>query len=726
MRQASIVPRRRSSAVARPTSHYIPISPSSAAEDDLSYSDNSASSADAPISLPPQPHLHPLLAGEGDDYPASSPQLKFQQKEWGASSNKSGLGLGFSRRTSEAAPLAWRNRGGDISGGRRKKLRYCYVLLLVPLSGLFLLIYYTLSASSPSTPAAHLHSWASSLSSSASSRLHSLSTYRSSNSTLRSPHSTYAFAVPLPNERGAYEEHPIHGLIREAKGKWEEKRNRQSKTFEEAVREYGKRYGGRKPPPGFQHWWYWANENKVQLLDEYDSIFSQIEPFLSLRPSEVRRRLTHLEQTPKTDGRDHTLLHIHRGGRKITHSGASWRPAVSEGFESLVKGIAHMLPDLEGGEPITVATYLHDASHTQIGWDAMEGYRKAAGEGRWVNETELPIQGETPWTWRLRTCPLNSALHRSITGLNNNFKPPGPSFVRSHHNEMSYCTNPQNLDLHGSTSGNVYLRPLEPSFALSRTGPDGDLLWPSTIQYDLNPKNESAFLEKQNKIVWRGSPDGIWVGRNMKWRQSQRMRLLTLTNSNDTAPRLLRLTLPDRLGREYQLDTTSSLAELNERYMDIKATGGPVQCEEDLCQYLRETMKFVEKSSLESMADHRYVMDVDGNAYSARFRTHLLGNQLPFKATIYEEWYTSRIQPWVHYIPVRMDYSDLYNLLSFFDGDLTPERKGHHDKLAEEIAHAGKEWAETHWREVDMQAYVFRLLLEYARVLDPAREREHD
>jgi hypothetical protein len=73
-----------------------------------------------------------------------------------------------------------------------------------------------------------------------------------------------------------------------------------------------------------------------------------------------------------------------------------------------------------------------------------------------------------------------------------------------------------------------------------------------------------------------------------------------------------------------------------------------------------------------------------------------------------------------------MDYSDLYNLLTFFSGSspdsTTGERAGNHDHLAEEIAMAGRDWAEKHWRVVDMQAYVFRLLLEYGRVMDLARE----
>jgi len=51
-----------------------------------------------------------------------------------------------------------------------------------------------------------------------------------------------------------------------------------------------------------------------------------------------------------------------------------------------------------------------------------------------------------------------------------------------------------------------------------------------------------------------------------------------------------------------------------------------------------------------------------------------------------------------------MDYSDLYNVLAFFDGGLGPDREGHHDLLANEIAVAGADWAAKHWRVVDMKA----------------------
>jgi len=102
------------------------------------------------------------------------------------------------------------------------------------------------------------------------------------------------------------------------------------------------------------------------------------------------------------------------------------------------------------------------------------------------------------------------------------------------------------------------------------------------------------------------------------------------------------------------------------------------------------------------------------------------------------EWWTDRIQPWVHYAPVQLDYSDLYNALVFVSPlcplnsrtrtELTfhhflggPNGKGGEIDLAREIANAGRDWSLTHWRKEDMTAYVFRLYLEWARLVADRR-----
>ena len=56
-----------------------------------------------------------------------------------------------------------------------------------------------------------------------------------------------------------------------------------------------------------------------------------------------------------------------------------------------------------------------------------------------------------------------------------------------------------------------------------------------------------------------------------------------------------------------------------------------------------------------------------------------------------------RAMPWVHFVPISVDYGDLYDVLTFFRG--TPDGKNAHDDLAEKIATAGRDWAMNFWRQ---------------------------
>ena len=57
------------------------------------------------------------------------------------------------------------------------------------------------------------------------------------------------------------------------------------------------------------------------------------------------------------------------------------------------------------------------------------------------------------------------------------------------------------------------------------------------------------------------------------------------------------------------------------------------------------------------------------------------------------------------YVPIKVDYSDLYDTMAFFIG--TPDGQGSHDSIAEKLGENGRVWAKEHWRKVDM-AYVPR------------------
>lgn len=69
--------------------------------------------------------------------------------------------------------------------------------------------------------------------------------------------------------------------------------------------------------------------------------------------------------------------------------------------------------------------------------------------------------------------------------------------------------------------------------------------------------------------------------------------------------------------------------------------------------------------------------------------------------------------PYYHYVPLQNNYSDLWDILSFFTA--RPD-------AAKLIGQQGRDFVLENWRWEDMQAYMLLSLLEYARVMSDDRE----
>ncbi len=63
---------------------------------------------------------------------------------------------------------------------------------------------------------------------------------------------------------------PILALLMRGERKWQDLVSKQSRTLEEAVREYQERWG-RMPPKGFEKWWDFVKTHGVLLPDEFDA-----------------------------------------------------------------------------------------------------------------------------------------------------------------------------------------------------------------------------------------------------------------------------------------------------------------------------------------------------------------------------------------------------------------------------------------------------------------------
>lgn len=67
-----------------------------------------------------------------------------------------------------------------------------------------------------------------------------------------------------------------------------------------------------------------------------------------------------------------------------------------------------------------------------------------------VDESSLPIKGESAYTTRERECAPNSRFRRVREGVEPMYEPShGPAFINSHVAAMDYCENPEYMQLHG-------------------------------------------------------------------------------------------------------------------------------------------------------------------------------------------------------------------------------------------------------------------------------------
>ncbi|KAG8961623.1 Glycosyltransferase Family 90 domain containing protein [Tulasnella sp. 419] len=508
--------------------------------------------------------------------------------------------------------------------------------------------------------------------------------------------------------------HPVYDLIRRSERAWEEKHAKASRTLRDAVKEYRRRYN-RWPPKGFDKWWNYVQENNVQLPDEYDQIFNDISPYLGMHPDTVRKQQTSWEKQSDT----YTL--VSRGGKiKLDHHTMSKEEEVFVA-ENRARDQLLLLEPIQEWLPDFRATFTaHDVPYQFIGYSVKADAKEMAAVESYV-DTQSMYERYHGWE---AACPPDAPIWKydrkvNLTDLWNQPK----TFIWDHKETMNPCNHPSHvrlngfLDAHGTgpDSGTALI----PAFSMCTTQLHADLLTPSFEQYTTDVYGDMDWKDKEDeRLLWRGSNTGIMFRPGMNWNISQRVRLVSTTNEFTGYTNVLWSTeLPEEpVGEPEKIHK----GMLNGALTDIHFAGDPIQCVPEICNRLVNEYEWKERQEFDEAWNYKYIIDVDGNGWSARFKRLITSKSLIFKSTIFPEWYTDRIQPWVHYVPIKNDYTDLYDILHFFRGDFRGQ--GAHDELAESIALGGRNWSLNYWRNEDMVAYQFRLFLEYARVYGIHRE----
>lgn len=520
-----------------------------------------------------------------------------------------------------------------------------------------------------------------------------LTPYFSTNLKIRAAQSSLQMKNPA--------EHPIQILIRDAQTDFENMLQTQSKNYTAAHEEYQRRYK-LDPPPGFDAWYAFAEFHQSLIIDEFDLIHQALSPLLSLSGQEIRDAIDFVQNLPGSElwscdfsGREATVY--------CTHTHRAFDRHIGSMFNMLFRNLSGSLPDvkvlvnhideprviypIEGSVNDNGRSILNDMSRRPV-WDTLTRYCDSEKSNR--TSIRFPIMAEKDFPLPFITDPVSAA---------------------------NLCQHPEYRDMHGLLMSPISFRLLEGLIPVLSTGSlstMGDILYPSAAYMEPEFLYEEAYDvewdKKRNSLYWAGSTTGGFAQDN-SWRHYHRQRFVELAQNIQKQKYAY-------LREEGGVLRRITMSFLNSRLFDVAFTR-VFQCETRRCKDQRAYFKVKPWEEANRAFQSRLVFDMDGNGISGRFYKLLASRSLPLKQTLLREWHDERLVPWIHYVPVSQGLEELPELVSH----LTLTKAGQDG--ARLIAEQGRAWHAQAFREVDRTIYMYRLMLELARLQDPNRQPQH-
>jgi hypothetical protein len=527
--------------------------------------------------------------------------------------------------------------------------------------------------------------------------------------------------------------HPIDKLVGKANDDLDQILKRQSKTLDEAVAEYKRRYKVH-PPPNFDKWFEFAKTKNVKLIDEYDSIFDSLTPFWGLSPAALRERVK------EALGFDNSLMGVTiRAGKVVKVDGAAeWQNKATGG---MLKSFVKHLPDMD------LAFNIHDEPRVVIAHDdlsrliqrAKDQHMPAAfkeqnpqnkwtkatdiGDGKYFDEyrfTRFNIFAHQPtWTHSRASCPVSSparSLDEETLDDTKHWRSEDGLFIQNKTAFSNICSSPSLKSSFGffdRPNALSIVQDLFPIFSQSKVSSYQDILYPSpwywNEQVPYSEAQDYAWTDKENHLYWRGSTTGGF-SRNGGWRRQHRQQIVGNLNRNEEATILE----PSGEGESAKWIVKKQPKHDFKELMDVHFSSVG-QCDPGDCDAQKEYFELAEPAKQWDAWKYKYLLDMDGNAFSGRFYAFLQSHSTVFKMAIFREWHEEWIKPWVHYVPLSLSGGEYFEAIRYFD------REPRGQELAVQVAESGRSWAKKALRNEDLEAFFFRLLLEYGRLLDDNR-----
>lgn len=302
-------------------------------------------------------------------------------------------------------------------------------------------------------------------------------------------------------------------------------------------------------------------------------------------------------------------------------------------------------------------------------------------------------------------------------GNNIPFTSKGKAFITNIAKDIDICSQPDIVKYHSAFRTRHWTtKTLYPALSYGAPSIYGDIVIPTHYQhgnfdgYTLDERADKPWDEKEDMLYWHGSPTG--GGNNDPFFGSMhRHRVLkffseppqeTELTGASAPPENTLTTHPANLTFDTQTNLSFVFPEKNDCWFFD-------------CKHL-STLPHSANAPFNETWGFKYLADLDGWGYSARFRALMASRSAVFKSSIYREWWNERAIPWKHYVPISVSGKEWGDALTYFLGHPDVPELAPHDDDGHAIATAGRHWANQNMRKEDMTAYVFRVFLEFERL----------
>ncbi|KAL8923955.1 MAG: hypothetical protein Q9172_002882, partial [Xanthocarpia lactea] len=488
-----------------------------------------------------------------------------------------------------------------------------------------------------------------------------------------------SFSLPIAHIN---RNHPVEDLVHQSRAEFSAVVERQSKSLPEAIQEYRRRYQ-RAPPPGFDKWYQMAYEANATIIDEYDLLMQDLEPFWGMSANELHSKTAMVS----TNDVWITRLMVRDHKMKIDPTGHAARGNELPQIMNWTLPFVEFLPNMDLAfngieEPRVIVPHGTLESSLRTCPNRTESDRALNSSVPKVPFEFLNNDKQKIWELATISCPPDSPAS------NTRFSPLPQTrelnFVRNISFVGDTCRNPSASMQHGFVVAPNTLRTtheLVPIWSQSKLSSFQDLIIPSPAYKEDEvdkPSVDPPWSSKLNQLYWVGSTTG-GHSHNGNWRYMHRERLVKFVNSPNQEITLLNRTLPSGRWQPFHTKLSSIRNLFNVAFTKT------VQCDESSCESIKKEYTFHGRGDPNDAFKHRFVFDMDGNAWSGRFYRFLRSNSAVVKQALFREFHGDQwIKPWVHYIPISMEAAELPEVMRF----LTQTAEG--QEIAERIAGEGK------------------------------------